>query len=532
MGLKERPLVHAIAGGKYWENKYKTFYAKVFVPDNDLEGQVNNYGFRAPLLLIFEENKMSIDAAVKFSDEKGFTKIAARYDAPVVFVYPTCEGGWEQADVSLYQDLIEEISLYPDYEDGVVAWDNFFKKRFEGYFIRGAKFRADIYSYGKSADYVAKNLLKTINGEYLWGPGEITPPMCSMERLSVVPNVERKDIAVLSVGNSEEINKAFKDSEHVLIKEKAETEKDFDNFVKKYLMWCGQIQIEPDFEALKIKEETGIVEVKTSPDNESKYKDLPTHKAGYFAFYNKDAFDNGPIPLVLAFHGGGDTALHITYVPGWIDICHRDGFLLVAIDDHLSLRATEIMEILDDIKKRYNVDEKRIYATGFSMGSGKTFDLFMEYPDAFAGFMPCSALFPIRNNPWGLSLGDPKVNTSVSKPIFYSGGEESTLPELPFQDEESLVRIKHVAKINKLNKKFDLDFTKKETWEDKVYGEVPDEIKVLHDDERNSDLTVRYYRSADGVIRTAFASVSGQVHECRRHSIEAAWEFIKQFKNE
>ncbi|MBQ3891225.1 MAG: hypothetical protein II740_07770, partial [Lachnospiraceae bacterium] len=65
MGLKERPLVHAIAGGKYWENKYKTFYAKVFVPDNDLEGQVNNYGFRAPLLLIFEENKMSIDAAVK-----------------------------------------------------------------------------------------------------------------------------------------------------------------------------------------------------------------------------------------------------------------------------------------------------------------------------------------------------------------------------------------------------------------------------------------------------------------------------------
>ncbi|MBR1861490.1 MAG: hypothetical protein IJ796_06495 [Lachnospiraceae bacterium] len=52
------------------------------------------------------------------------------------------------------------------------------------------------------------------------------------------------------------------------------------------------------------------------------------------------------------------------------------------------------------------IDEKRIYATGFSMGSGKTWDLYQEYPGSFAGFMPCSALFPIKENPYGLSLGD------------------------------------------------------------------------------------------------------------------------------
>ncbi|MBP5598795.1 MAG: hypothetical protein J6X48_00755 [Lachnospiraceae bacterium] len=531
MGLKERPSVHEIAGGKYWENQYKTFYAKVFVPDNDLEGQVNNYGFRAPLLLIFEEHKMDIEEALKFATLRGFTRIAAKYDAPVVFVYPTCEDGWAYADESLYQELISEVSLYPDYEDGVVAWDNFFSKRFEGYFIRGAKHRAYLYGFGRSADYIATKLLKTIHGEYLWGPGEITPAVCSLERLTTLPTPERKDIAIISVLNECVINMPLEKSEH-FYRSQGLYEEDCDIFAKKFKRWCGNLEIEPTAEDLNMVEETGIVEVKTSPDNQSKYKDLPTHKAGYFAFYNKGAFDNGPIPLVLAFHGGGDTALHITYVPGWIDICHRDGFLLVAIDDHLSLRATEIMEILEDIKKRYNVDEKRIYATGFSMGSGKTFDLFMEYPDAFAGFMPCSALFPIRNNPWGLSLGDPRVNTSVSKPIFYSGGEDSTLPELPFQDEESLVRIKHVAKINKLKKKFDFDFNDKSAWKDPVYGEEPDEIKVLHDTDRNSDLTVRYYESEDGVIRTAFASVSNQIHECRHHSIEAAWEFISQFKNE
>ena len=82
-------------------------------------------------------------------------------------------------------------------------------KEFKGYFIRGAIFRADIYSFGESADYVARCLLKTVNGEYLWGPGEITPAMCSLQNLSVVPKVERKDIAILSVGNSNEINEAF-----------------------------------------------------------------------------------------------------------------------------------------------------------------------------------------------------------------------------------------------------------------------------------------------------------------------------------
>ena len=33
--------------------------------------------------------------------------------------------------------------------------------------------------------------------------------MCSMENLSVVPVVQRKDIAILSVGNSDELNLAF-----------------------------------------------------------------------------------------------------------------------------------------------------------------------------------------------------------------------------------------------------------------------------------------------------------------------------------
>ncbi|MCR5520740.1 MAG: hypothetical protein K6F44_02380, partial [Lachnospiraceae bacterium] len=172
---------------KYWENRYDSFYLQVVVPRSKVEGSINNYGFRAPLLLVFSEEKLDMNGACAYAKETGLAEIAAEVDSSVLFVYPTVEGGWKNADVQMYIDLIAEIKMDSNYEDGLCKITDFFTREFKGYFARGAKFRTDIYSKGASADYVAKNLLKTIEGDYLWGPGEITPAMCSMERLSVMP---------------------------------------------------------------------------------------------------------------------------------------------------------------------------------------------------------------------------------------------------------------------------------------------------------------------------------------------------------
>ena len=507
-------------GGKFWEQEYERFYLKVYIPATKINGKVHNYTFRAPLLLVFEEERKSKDEAIRFAEDSGLARIASAVDSSVLFVYPKGEKAWEGATVDLYKDLIAEIT-------------DFFTREFKGYFVRGAIFRADIYSFGKSADYVAKNLLKKIDGEYLWGPGEITPAMCSMEGLSVTPDVERKDIAILSVNNSAVINDAFKASENVLIKDKAEYEKDFKAFVRKFKMWCGKIEIEPDFEELNMTEEAGSTVVKTSKANRGKFKDTETHEVGYFAYYNNGLFDKGPVPLLVGFHGGGDSTMYLTFVSGWWEICHRYGFLYVAIENHQDVPAEEAVQVIKDLQKKYNIDEKRIYATGFSMGSGKTWDCFHQFPEIFAGLAPASALFPVKNNMFGMSMGDPGFNTTVSVPMFYSGGELSHLTELPKQGQDGIERMAYLASVNKIDKDFaSLKFEDKEHWADPNYGIPGDRVEKIPDESRGSVLTVNYYNSTDGVCRTALASVSGQVHECRHHTNENAWKFISQFSRD
>ena len=529
MGMKEMPEITTVKGGKIWTGTYENFKVKVYLPDTDLPVDIINFGFTAPYQLIFEEKEMSLDEAIDFAETNGFAKIAKEHGSSVVFVYPTCDGGWEKAPYELFVDLIAESKIHQYFKDGVVTMKNRFTGEIDGYAIRGAIFRTLVYGFGKSADFIAKNYLKKVDGEYLWGPGEITPTLVSLERLQVKPEIERFDIPVISIGNSDEINEYLKKNcEQTLIKDKADYIEDYKAFSCRFKRWCGKLIIEDDFEKLGLVEEPSFETVKTSPDNLGDYKDQPTHEVGYIAYYNKGLLDNGPVPTVFGFHGGGDSAMHLAYVSGWYEIAHKYNFLLILVENHLNTTATETIEFINKLKKKYPIDEKRIYASGFSMGGCKSWDLYQEYPEVFAGLAPMDATFEVGFNIYG-KPAPKEINKNVSVPIFYSGGEITPLPELPFQAEKCWDRMRYVFEINKLKTKYDVKFEDKENWADPIWGISGDKIARVHDDECGSVLTLNYFESEDGVFRTVFTSVSGQGHECRHHTCEQAWLFLSQF---
>ena len=100
MPMMDRPVVSQTAGGRSWEHTFDLFHLKAYIPDNNLDGQVNNYGFRAPLLLVFEEKPQSMDSAVAFARETGLATVAAAYDTSVLFIHPAA-GSWVEQDERL-----------------------------------------------------------------------------------------------------------------------------------------------------------------------------------------------------------------------------------------------------------------------------------------------------------------------------------------------------------------------------------------------------------------------------------------------
>ncbi|MBP5661361.1 MAG: hypothetical protein J6X08_08550, partial [Lachnospiraceae bacterium] len=190
--------------------------------------------------------------------------------------------------------------------------------------------------------------------------------------------------------------------------------------------------------------------------------------------------------------------------------------------------ATEMVELIAELKTKYNIDEHRIYASGFSMGGCKSWDCFQEYPEVFAGLAPMDATFEVGLNVFG-KPAPVEINRDTPVPVFYAGGEVTPLPELPFQAEKCYDRMKYVFEVNRLKTPYDVKFEDRENWTNKIFGIDGDRVERFYDETRDSFLTVNYFEDETGRETTAFAVISGQGHECREHTCEHAWQFLSQF---
>ena len=115
-----------------------------------------------------------------------------------------------------------------------------------------------------------------------------------------------------------------------------------------------------------------------------------------------------PSPLVLVFHGLGDTVRNfsdaVEFHEAWPEATvvypkgrprpERDGMNgWHGFRDQDENRDLDFVDaLLGELPKRFKVDPERVYVSGFSNGGHLTFNLLLDRPCSFAAFAPVGAL--------------------------------------------------------------------------------------------------------------------------------------------
>ncbi len=130
-------------------------------------------------------------------------------------------------------------------------------------------------------------------------------------------------------------------------------------------------------------------------------------KRGY-DFHIPAAYDSQkPMPLVLAFHGTGGNGPAMAEMTGLNQIADQSGFIVVypdAIGAHWNARRGGkpdttndlgfVSALIDEMGQKYNLDRRRIYATGFSNGGTFSYRLACELSDKITAIAAVSAPMP------------------------------------------------------------------------------------------------------------------------------------------
>ena len=110
-----------------------------------------------------------------------------------------------------------------------------------------------------------------------------------------------------------------------------------------------------------------------------------------------------PVPLVFYFHGINCCGLYGAEQSGWADIADRDDVICVFPDATFEMRwniwddsrlpsdVAFIMALIEHMDAIHPIDRRRIYVSGFSMGSMFSNALAGAYPEVFAGAVALNA---------------------------------------------------------------------------------------------------------------------------------------------
>ena len=455
---------------------------------------VKPIGPSTPVLLYYGDGKMDAQSVEAKLAEAGLDVLAEAENCSVLFVNPIGESWGEKDQEAYLYGLVDLFSEDTGSETG---------KNADGTKIIGTSQRICIVAEGSGADftaeYLARETMKKFNifMDFYYVPAGVM--LFNTAKDSV--NCEFGIAAVIS---KDPISKEA-------------VQEGWDSTISKVRRQTSGLT-EKTYEILPVHdyEAEGIsVSIENAEINGASmewYEYIPE---------NLNLSGEGNVPLVFTFHGGGNHAQYQANASEWPLVGKENGFIVVAVNQHVERTANDIVELLKVLEEKYPcIDQTRIYASGFSMGAIKSWDLGTQYPELFAGIAPMDA------------VKDPEAdvkNTII--PTYYLAGEEDGLLVFPHQvafggeggEGNGDYILQHIFEMNEIaypgydenkNAIWGMEFTKTR----KVATENPNHV-----------ITENYVVSADGNTYTVLATMSNQAHAVLSGSSYAAWDFLKQF---
>ncbi|HIQ98882.1 MAG TPA: hypothetical protein IAB23_04280 [Candidatus Scybalocola faecavium] len=149
---------------------------------------------------------------------------------------------------------------------------------------------------------------------------------------------------------------------------------------------------------------------------------------------------NDPVPLVVSCHGGGQSGWGQAYGTSWMNVADREGFIVVFPDakkqhawrvnrtpDDRDLDSPDIRflkALIEKMKEKYNIDDRRIFMQGMSMGDLVTLQFARTHGDLLAG-AACAA-GPAEKTTLFTDQGNTKKHI-CPVPMFESRGEHDSM---------------------------------------------------------------------------------------------------------
>ncbi len=353
-----------------------------------------DYGIRAtatPILQVYGDKPYTAETAKQTAIDSGLAAIADHEKGTVVFVNPIGDS-WSEADATSYEAV---KNLYSDGTNNAEKVSNFTAdgKNADGKYP-GSYARNYVFAEGAGADFIYKYVATGVaGGGQFFGNATYKPAAAllmnptSTEAVDL-KQVDNRQVPVVLVNGTQEMIEAFStlDTAEKIKTVTSDTKTGFekstllaayDDMMEHYLireMACPTpLLYQPSNSELNLTE--------TKVDYE--YED------GSVLTYYKWEPTSGTkgLQLVVTMHGSANNAEAQAITTGLITLAGQEKFVLLSLENYSNenLDNEKLMQAIKAAVAETGADESRVYVSGFSMGSARTWSLSSTYSDYFAG---------------------------------------------------------------------------------------------------------------------------------------------------